>query len=597
MYEKYGEIPRMKDVVKKSYRQFQYSLDNISTPILWVNVMARLRYVNDAACEILQYSKEELMNMRIYDIDLNHPKAEWFSFLTESKETGNLSITTSLRSKDAQEFPVEITIRCLELPDEFLYFITVKDISESRTIQQSITLSEERNRIIVNAISDLIFVYDENLRLNEYYTSDESLLYLPWGKMKDRRVEEFMPQEYVTKHYDTINMVKQTGETTSFEYELDVSGKSQWFQGTVMMHFDNQKIVVAIKEITEKKSFEIALEKSEERLRNLIEQLPLGLVIANLSEQIIMANQAMADILLLDKEDLVGSNLLNHIRPDSVDLMILQTNNRKIGKRATYTTEMVRSDGMGRSVRIFAAPNYSDSGNVIGSVGIFEDITEQKANEVIRARQGKEIDLYGSLIRHDLRNDLGLILNYIEAVQLLLKNPDDEVTSFLNSALASIERMEYLLEDFGRPQEMKEVDIVDYIRDIACDAQAAEKKLSINVEYAESIEPIRVIVGNLLALVFMNLFRNTAQHAGSNPSIEVIVSKCDHQIEIIVSDNGPGVPTEFQDKLFTRGVSSKNESGGLGLYLSRQIIESIGGTIVLVRDIQGATFKIQIPSQ
>jgi signal transduction histidine kinase len=265
------------------------------------------------------------------------------------------------------------------------------------------------------------------------------------------------------------------------------------------------------------------------------------------------------------------------------------------GTKSTYDVEMIRTDGVKRDVRVFAAPNYDRSGRINGSLGIFEDITDQILNESIRSQQEREIDLYGSLLRHDLRNDLGLILSYIEAVQMLTDSPDEDVNSFLDSGIATIERMANLLTNFGRPQDVREVDVVDFIKEIADEAEEAEQNLQIKVSYKERTKPVTLMAGSLLALVFMNLFRNSAQHAGERPLIDVEVTNSDGQLAISVSDNGPGVPEEFQDKLFARGTSSKGEAGGLGLHLCKQIIERIGGSIELDKDAKGATFQIELP--
>jgi signal transduction histidine kinase len=105
------------------------------------------------------------------------------------------------------------------------------------------------------------------------------------------------------------------------------------------------------------------------------------------------------------------------------------------------------------------------------------------------------------------------------------------------------------------------------------------------------------MAGSLLALVFMNLFRNATQHAGDKPQIEIRVSEDEEELNIIVSDNGPGVPEELQNRLFARGTSSKGEAGGLGLYLCKQIMERTGGSIELLKDTKGAAFHLTIPTK
>jgi len=77
--------------------------------------------------------------------------------------------------------------------------------------------------------------------------------------------------------------------------------------------------------------------------------------------------------------------------------------------------------------------------------------------------------------------------------------------------------------------------------------------------------------------------------------IDVRVHKSEGLLNITVSDDGPGVPEEMQKRIFNRGTSSKGEAGGLGLYLCKQIIERTGGSIRLVNNTKGATFRITLP--
>jgi len=77
--------------------------------------------------------------------------------------------------------------------------------------------------------------------------------------------------------------------------------------------------------------------------------------------------------------------------------------------------------------------------------------------------------------------------------------------------------------------------------------------------------------------------------------VDVRVSKHEDQLDIIVSDNGPGVSKNLQDNLFARDTSSKGEAGGLGLYLCRQIMERTGGSIELIKSKKGAKFQITLP--
>ncbi len=96
-------------------------------------------------------------------------------------------------------------------------------------------------------------------------------------------------------------------------------------------------------------------------------------------------------------------------------------------------------------------------------------------------------------------------------------------------------------------------------------------------------------------MVWENLIRNAVEHAGESSIIDIEISREENSILVLFSDNGPGVLEKVRKRLFQKGTTTVE--GGLGLYLSREIIQSIGGTIELVTDesVEGAKFKIILP--
>ena len=353
-----------------------------------------------------------------------------------------------------------------------------------------------------------------------------------------------------------------------------------------------------LEDITEYKRIQEALRTSEVRYRSIVGSAGVGINIADTEDHILEANEKFQELVGYSLDELKQMKISEFSHLDDANMDAMLFGEIQEGKRDSYQMKkrFIRKDGTTIWTNLTVSVVRNQKGRIELVVGITEDITEQKSNELIRTQQEREIDLYGSLLRHDLRNDLGLILSYIEAVQMMLQSPGEKVLSFLDSAIASAERMADLLKSFGRPQDVREIDIVEFIKEIADEAQEAEKDLRINVYYEEEIPTVRITAGSLLALVFMNLFRNAEQHAGDEPQIEVRVSEDEKQLNIIVSDDGPGVPEKFQDRLFLRGTSSKGEGGGLGLYLSREILERTGGSIELLKDTKGAAFHITIPT-
>jgi signal transduction histidine kinase len=221
---------------------------------------------------------------------------------------------------------------------------------------------------------------------------------------------------------------------------------------------------------------------------------------------------------------------------------------------------------------------------------------ERAQIERTRIQQHKELELYSSLLRHDLRNDLAIVFANIDAIRLLSSDRSEIVEELLISSEVVCERMLNLLTVFGKSSKTTEGRITTLIRQVARQAQEANNELRIKITVDPDDEELKIPESKLLAFVFDNLFRNAVLHAGDRPIVEVEITRNERKVQIIISDNGPGIADEIRDQLFSRGVSTR-EGGGLGLYLTRNVLEVIDGSIELVdsRNGSGATFRILLP--
>lgn len=100
-----------------------------------------------------------------------------------------------------------------------------------------------------------------------------------------------------------------------------------------------------------------------------------------------------------------------------------------------------------------------------------------------------------------------------------------------------------------------------------------------------------------LIQVFMNLLLNCCEAMVRSGTIEISTGQDERDIQIFIKDDGPGIPLELRDKIFTAFYSTKKEGTGLGLAISRSIIESYGGTLSFKSNAYGlgTTFIVSIP--
>ncbi|MBD3408274.1 MAG: GAF domain-containing protein [Candidatus Lokiarchaeota archaeon] len=206
-----------------------------------------------------------------------------------------------------------------------------------------------------------------------------------------------------------------------------------------------------------------------------------------------------------------------------------------------------------------------------------------------------ELDLYTSLLRHDLINDLQVIFGELDIAGTLA-----ETDGPVNESLTTIEnvsnRMLRLLQSLSKSSNKFESDLREVIETVIQDARGSYPSAKIIYHDNCEIEKFSTTGRLLLPFVFENLIRNASQHVDNLLEIKIIMHNDDKNIMLDLVDNGPGIPVELRDTLFDRGTSTKEE-GGLGLYLSRKIVETYGGKMYLLEDEydKGAAFRIELP--
>jgi PAS domain S-box-containing protein len=121
--------------MEEALRLTQFSIDHAGDCVFWLGSDARIIYVNEAACESLGYSSEELTSMTVHDIDPNFPAEVWSAHWRELKQRGSFIIESQHRRKDGVVFPVEITINYLEFEGKELNFTFARDITERKKVE------------------------------------------------------------------------------------------------------------------------------------------------------------------------------------------------------------------------------------------------------------------------------------------------------------------------------------------------------------------------------------------------------------------------------------------------------------------------------
>ena len=331
------------------------------------------------------------------------------------------------------------------------------------------------------------------------------------------------------------------------------------------------------------------------KLSGAIESSPTSVVITDLDGTIEYVNPKFSEITGYSLEEAVGKNprILKTDRTPAETHMDLW-NTITDGKIWHGRFVNRKKNGELYWEEAWISPISNPKGKPTHYVAVKEDITRRVIAEEKLQLSNQDLELYTSFLQHDLRNDLQVLMSHAEAAHMVI-DETSRASEYISVVQATSERMVHLLDVFGRPAEIDEVDIVGIIERSKSQAEKAHPNLKVTLKV--ETKKTEVLSARLLPLVFDNLMRNSAEYAGKNATLTINITRENDVVHISLSDNGPGIPQEIRSKLFQKGVSTTG--GGFGLYLTKKVIEGYGGEIeyIQIDDIPGTTFHIQLPGK
>ena len=193
-------------------------------------------------------------------------------------------------------------------------------------------------------------------------------------------------------------------------------------------------------------------------------------------------------------------------------------------------------------------------------------------------------------------HDMQIVKGHIELLNQQ-GNLSEKDSSYLTTSLAVSERMASVIKLFSVVGRASEYDFLDTLQTMAKNAKKAKVGADVKLMYDKDVRTSKIRPGILLPLVLENLLRNTADYAGDGAVVTIRLGLVERNLLITYRDNGPGIDEKIRGTIFQKGVTTKGEGKGLGLYLSKRIIESYGGTIELLepKTGSGAAFLISVP--
>jgi len=267
----------------------------------------------------------------------------------------------------------------------------------------------------------------------------------------------------------------------------------------------------------------------------------------------------------------------------------------------TIETPRGKSISIGISTSILMGPEHEPC----GAVAIFKDLSEIKDLER-KLKRSEHLALLGEMaasLAHEIRNPLNSISGFAQLLHEKSRESDRD-KRYTDIIVRETQRIERIVRDtlvFSKETSaaMCELELNELIA--ACIQTLSEEACKSAVSFELSLaSQLPLVTGNASRLeqVLTNLMLNAIQAMPSGGVVSVTSAATNGCVEIGVSDTGPGIEQEMQDKIFLPFFTTKSDGTGLGLAICSRIIEDHGGSIEVTSALgQGATFKISLPGQ
>ncbi|MFX0100263.1 MAG: PAS domain S-box protein [Candidatus Hodarchaeota archaeon] len=503
------------------------------------------------------------------------------------------------------------------------------DITNIKEAEQKLKDSEEKYRMLVETSRDIIALINIDGRpqfINQAgidifgYTREEIMAMKDWGPIH----EEDIPK--LEKALAPLVMGKNV-KNVEYRYKTK-DGAYLYLQTSYSPILNKNGALVSFlsvsRDITEQKEIEKKLIKSEEKYRLISENANDMISIISADGKYTYVNEnAFKKILGYDREDLMGKTPFDIVHPDDLQVALkgLKTifNKKKSSAQCRFrkkdSGEYVWFEGTGSL--------FTDESGEQKILAISRDITERKRIEELLEKENlrlKELDElrkeFVSNATHELKTPLVSIYG---ASKFLLDNFKDQMKEevlnlieFISRGSTRLKRLIENLLDFSRLEigkfhlDMRNLDLVKIVESAIDETlylvNQREQVLVKNLPDALEINVDEVRVEQVLSNLLSNAIKNTPY----NGRIKVSLEEKQDEVIISVEDNGVGLTESEKGKLFKKfekidrgemNIQTDIQGSGLGLYLSKEIVEKHGGRIWVESEGRGkgAKFSFSLP--
>jgi PAS domain S-box-containing protein len=581
--------------LQETKAQYEMLTERISDAYYAVDEDWQIAYWNEQMATRTGVPESEVLGDSLWDA---FPELED----TENEKHYRQAMTTgeSVSFESYLGEPFEYWVSVDVYPDDGGLSVFSREITERKEYEQRI-------EAIIENTTNAIYIKDLD---GEYQLLNDAAARL-FGMEPEQAVgrtdEELFDEESVAEIREIDRQIVASGESDTRETVRYIDGREHVFIDNKFPYRDGSGDVVGIigisHDITGRKARERDLRMTKRRLDLALEGTDTGVWERGLETSQTVWNDSMERLFGLEPGSFEGTDeaFREYVHPDDIE-RIEQARKRARKNDEQYEAEyrIQRADGEQRWVRARAQVIESEDGSR-QMVGILTDITERRKREERLREQNEKLEVLNRIVRHDIRNDMQIILTLNE---MLASRTEGELSEFADRAITHTDHAIALTQTARDLMETVLQD--DTSREPTPLARTLENQLQdtrdsrdgVIVRSTTPIPRVQVLADEMLSSVFRNALKNAVQHVDRDlVEIDVAVTETDGHVTVRIADNGPGIPEDRREEVFGKGEKGLESDGtGIGLYLVHSLVENYGGD-VWVEDTEaesGAVIKIRL---
>lgn len=601
----------------------------------------RISYSNRCFAQMVQQPLEEMIGSHIRDhvAPSDHARLKQ---LVRQALGGNAHGELNLRISDGNHVPVRVSMNLMVLDGLPSICLMATDITERKQAER-VLASEQFVRAILNQAADGIIVYDAQERL--VFANPAARRIMQFQEATPVITVSRLWQKVLNSEGCPIPAAEQSltialgGQAAMAREQRVVRSDGSYcdilLSASPLRDTDGEILgaVATFSDISERKRAEEAERQQREWLRVTLTSIGDAVIAVDTAARVTFLNPVAAALVGWSQERAIGQPItavfpiVNEKTDEGIDIVVARVLREKVAIALGSDTMLVTKDGSRVPIEDSAAPILDASGNIVGVVLVFHDVTiKRRIQEELKAaknaaeqataaaeRANRAKDHFLAVLSHELRTPLTPV---VMGVSMLRDRPDldPEIRAILDMVHRNIAMEAGLIDDLldvtriarGKIElHRSPVDVCAIIQRAldVCRSEIETGGLCLGVDLGPN--PPYWVEADVARLgqVFWNLLKNAIKFTPRGGRVAIRCRATQTHVSVDVNDSGIGIEAESLPRIFNafeqteHAVAGHFGGLGLGLAISKALVELHGGTISAHsqgRD-KGATFRVHLP--